>query len=153
MEFRWHILFGFVISYILVKFIGLSLFAGLIIFLSSWMIDIDHYFWYAFETKKLNPKNAINWYIKSTAKWDKLSAKEKSEFKKGIYIFHYISFWIILIILTFFYNFAIWILAGVIIHISADWSNMILKGDSIYSKLSHIYTKKHNKYKRNLSEL
>ncbi len=153
MQFRWHILFGFVASYILVEFFNFSLLAGIIIFLSSWIIDIDHYPWYAFETRNWNPKKAIEWYVQSVPKWKKLSTGERRQFRNGIYVLHDVFFWIALIILALFYNFVLWILIGIFIHIFADWGHAISKGMPIYSKVSCLYTMKKNRNKKSLSKL
>jgi hypothetical protein len=52
---KWHILFGFVISYILIYFFNFSLVAGIIIFISSFLIiDSDHFLLYILRKKDFN---------------------------------------------------------------------------------------------------
>ena len=104
MKFKHHILIGFIASLVLVKFSNLSLVIGLTIFLASWIIDIDHYFWYGFSTKNWNPFHAIKWYTKLVPKWHKLSLKEKKKFKRGISICHGVEFFLFLAILSFIHN-------------------------------------------------
>jgi len=153
MKFKYHIFIGFIISYILVRFFDFQLSAGIIIFLASWLIDVDHYFWYGFSKKSWNPFHAINWYKKSIPKWSKLSSKKRNEFRRGVFIFHGIEFWIILMLLSFTYDFFLWILIGVIIHMIADWIDLISKRESLYGKMSLIYIIRRNKNKKKLEEL
>lgn len=153
MKFKYHVLIGFIISYVLVQFFDFSLLSGAIIFFVSWMIDIDHYFWYGFLRKDWNPFHGINWYKGSIPKLSKLSLKGKKKFKCGVFIFHGIEFWIILIFLSFFHNFFLWVLIGVMIHMISDWIGLILRGESLYNKMSLIYLIRRNKNKKGLKEL
>ena len=75
--------------------------------------DGDHYFWYAFEMKDWNPLHAIKWYRNSIPKWFSLTLKERSKFKRGVFICHGSLFWIILAILSFVHEIFLWILIGV----------------------------------------
>lgn len=153
MEFKWHILFGFVTSYILVYFFNFTLFSGTIIFLSSWMIDGDHYLWYSIEMKNKNPINAIAWYKKAIPKWLKLSSKEKEQFRRGVFVFHGLLFWAILAILSFVHIIFLWILIGVAIHIIADLIDLHFRGEPLYNKIFPLYVTKRNKNKKRLKDL
>ena len=152
MEFKWHFLFGFITSYLLVYFFKFPLFAGLIIFIASWIIDIDHYLWYAIETKDWNPFNAIKWYIKSIPKYFTLSLDERKNFKKGVFILHSLLFWIILTLLSLIHPIFLWILIGVITHIVADLIDLKTKNEHLYIKIFPCYVIKKNKNKRSLTE-
>lgn len=153
MKFKYHILIGFIVSYILVQFFNFSLLSGTIIFLTSWLIDIDHYFWYGLSRKDWNPLHAIDWYKKFVLKWPKLSLRERNKFKRGSFIFHGIEFWIILILLSFVHEFFLWVLVGVVIHMIADWIDLMLRNESLYDKMSLIYIIRRNKKKKGLEEL
>lgn len=153
MKFRYHLTIGFVISFILIQFFNFSLITGLIIFLSSWLIDFDHYIWYVFEMKDKNSLHAIKWYIKSIPKWRKLSHLERNKFKRGIFIFHGVGFWLILGILSFYNKIFIWILIGILIHMIADWIDLLKKGEPLYNKILPLYVIKRNKNKKGLREL
>ena len=157
MEFKWHLLFGFVVSYILVYFFDISIFAGTIIFLSSWLIDVDHYFWYVLEMKDWNPlnaaRNAINWYKKSIPKWFKLSLEEREKFRRGVFVFHGLLFWLILVALSFFHPIFLWILAGVGIHMVADLIDLYFRREPLYNKIFPCYVIRRNKNKKELREL
>lgn len=153
MRFKYHFIIGGVASLILVQFFKFSPFSGLIIFLSSWLIDIDHYLWYAIEAKNWNPLRAIKWYIKSVPRWNRLSLKEKNKFKRGVFICHDIEFWVVLVILSFFHKFFLWILIGVTIHMTIDWIDLIGKRESLCDKMFPLYIIKKNKNKKRLKEL
>jgi len=153
MQFKWHLLIGFVASSILVYFFNFSIIAGLIIFLSSWLIDIDHYFWYAISAKDWNPLNAIRWYKKAIPKWFALTPKEKNKFKRGVFIFHGFLFWAILSALTLVHTLFFWILVGVAIHMLADWTDLYLRGEPLDNKLFPLYVIRRNKNKRGLNDL
>ena len=153
MKFKWHLIVGILVSYILVQFFNFSLIAGAIVFLSSWLIDFDHYFWFGVELKNWNPIKAIEWRIKFVPKWNKLSLLEKNKFKRGVFIFHGLGFWLIIVVLSFYYNLFFWILLGVIIHMVADWIDLINKKEPLYNKIFPIYVIKRNKNKRSLKEL
>ena len=150
MKFKWHFLIGFVASCILVYFFEFSLSAGLIIFLSSWLIDGDHYLWFAFETKDWNPLHAIKWYRKSVPRWFKLSLKERKKFKRGVFICHSLIFWLILAALSFINIIFFWILIGITIHMVADLIDLVKRGEPIYNKIFPLYVIKRNKNKKGL---
>ena len=148
MEFKWHLLFGFITSYVLIHFFNFPLLAGLIIFIASWIIDIDHYPWYALETKDWNPFHAIEWYVKMVPKWWALSLNERRKFKHGIFIFHSLLFWMILASLSFIHPLFLWILIGIAIHIFADLIDLKIKNEPLYIKIFPLYTIRKNKNKR-----
>jgi len=153
MEFKWHLIIGFTASYILIQFFNFSLFAGLIIFLSSFLIDGDHYLWYAFETKNYNPIDAIKWYIKSIPRWFELSLKEREKFRRGVFLCHGIGFWVVLAVLSFIHKIFLWILIGVAIHMVADWIDLIRRGEPLYNKIFPCLVVRRNKNKKGLKEL
>lgn len=153
MEVKWHLLIGFTASYLLVQFFNFSLLAGLTIFLSSFLIDIDHYFWYVIETKDWNLFRSIKWYEKAIPKWFSLTLKERNKFKRGVFIFHGIPFLAILAALSFLNKIFLWILIGVGIHMVMDWIDVMGKGEPWYSKTFPCYVIKRNKNKKEIEEL
>ena len=150
MQFKWHILIGFIVSFILVRFIGFSPLAGLIIFLVSVLIDGDHYLWYAIE---MNDWNALRWYNNSIPKWFSLSIKERNKFKRGGFVLHSAGFWIILLILSFVHSFFLWVFLGVTLHMISDLLDLVVRGEPLYNKLCPLYVIKRNKNKKSLGEL
>lgn len=150
MKFRHHILIGLIVSSAIVFFSKATFLEGTIIFLASILIDFDHYLWYGTVTKDWNPLHAIRWYIKKNPQLKNLSKKEKNKFKKGVFIFHSVGFWIALYLLSLYNNFFLFILIGIGIHILADYFHMIKNGEPIYNKVSTLYTLKRNKNKKAL---
>jgi hypothetical protein len=153
MRFRWHFLFGFVITYSLVYFFDLSLSAGLIIFFSSWLIDGDHYLWYSIEMKDWNPLHAIKWTIKISPKWLNLPRKKKEKFRQGIFVLHGIFFWTVILILLFVNRIFLWVFIGIVIHIVADLIDLAIRKEHLYLKICPLYVIWKNKGKKSLRKL
>jgi hypothetical protein len=137
---KYHLILGILFSLFLIIFFGLNLVEAGIVFFSSFLIDVDHYLLYVFKKKDLNLKNAVIWFKKRREKWINLSKKEKNEFKRPIYIFHGIEFFSLLIISCFFNFFFFFILIGFIFHILIDLIEIVLIKDSVFFKMSIIYT-------------
>lgn len=153
MQFKWHVLFGFVASYLLVYFFHFSFLSGAIIFLSSFMIDFDHYLWYGFLMGDWDPKNAINWGLKVEKKWAATPLIERKKFQRGIFVFHSLFFWIILALLSFYlHTFFLWVLIGVMIHMVADFSDLLYKKEPLYNKILPCLVVIKNKGKKSLKE-
>ena len=147
---KYHIFSGFAVSYILVYFFNFSLFAGIIVFLSSFLIDIDHYFFSVYKTKNLSLSNSIKEHYKLRQKLLSMQPKERRNYKTPIMIFHGIEFWFLIIILSFFSNIFLLILIGIIIHMSLDFIDIIYNKAPIYTKLSVIAVLQKNKNRKSL---
>jgi len=135
---KYHILIGFLVSLIIVFTFNIPWIGGLIIFLSSFLIDVDHYLYYVFKERDISLKNAYNYFLKIR---DKVN-KNKKNYKPLFIIFHGVETLIILLIfisLNFFRDFFSWILIGFIIHLSLDYIDYIKSGIPISGKLSQIY--------------
>ena len=145
---KYHILFGFAFVYILVQFFNFSLFAGLIIFLSSVLIDVDHYFKYIIKKKKFHLIKFYKSEIRRTEKWRKLKQQQKSKYKLPQFVFHGIEFIAILLLLSFINKFFLWILIGVVFHMVFGYISIIYFQDPIYLKFSQIYIYIRNKNKK-----
>lgn len=143
-----HILAGFVFAYILVYFFSFSLTAGLIIFLASVLIDLDHYIIYTRRTKDYNLLKAYNYWISRSRKWRKLTREQKAEYKITHFFFHGIEFIILLIILSFISNIFYYILIGTLFHMLIDYFSIFALKDPPYIKFSQIYLYIRNKTKK-----
>jgi len=154
MELKHHILIGFVASYILIYFFEIPLKVGIVIFLSSVLIDFDHYIWYGAEFKDWNPLKAVKWYQEYGKKYHCLPKREKEKYRYGVFIFHGILFWLLLAVFGFFvHRLFFWILAGIAIHILSDQITLKILREPFYVKFSALYTWKRNKNKKKLSNL
>jgi len=153
MKFRWHFLLGLVVTFVLMYLFDFSLLEGTIIFLASWLIDIDHYPWYVFEIRDWNPVRALKWHRRTAPRWLALSRKEREKFRWGVFVFHSLFFWVILAILSLFYQVFFWILIGVAIHMIADLIDLVAKDEPLYMKIFPCYVMKRNKNKKGLKVL
>lgn len=143
---KWHILLGAVFSFLIYYLFSLTLAQFLIIFISSFMIDIDHYLFYIFLKKKFNPYQAYKWFFDGMKEYLKLAIEERKRFKKCIFIFHGIEFWIIFAGLCFVNKVFLWILIGVMFHMILDFAEIFYYKEPFYSKFSQIYVFIKNKY-------
>ena len=151
---KWHVLIGFVFSYTLIYFFNISFSAGTIIFLSSFLIDADHYLYYAFYKKDWNPIHSVKWFYNLIEKHKKLTIAEKKMIKGHILIFHGIEFWAVLLLSGIYFNkLFLFVLTGVGIHMVADWTYLIRSHKSVYLKFSQTWIFIRNKNTKGLREL
>ena len=147
---RYHIIIGLIISSSIVLLFNISLISGIIIFLSSFLIDIDHYFYYIYKKKNLSIKKSYQWFVKRTIKCKKIPKKQRKNYKSPVLIFHGIEFWLFIFILSLFYHFFFYIFIGIIIHMFVDISYIIYQRYPCTSKISQINTYLKNKNKKQL---
>ena len=84
-----------------------------LIFLSGFLIDGDHYLWYILKFKNFSFRKAY---------WYHVEHKGKSK----LHIAHTIEFWILLAILSFYFRFFYFILIGVIFHNILDFIHIYI---------------------------
>ncbi|MDP3026132.1 MAG: hypothetical protein Q8N63_00365 [Nanoarchaeota archaeon] len=106
---KWHALFGFVFAYVLYWFTSMNMFEASLIFLSSVLIDFDHYVWIVKRKGYFNLKQAYLWH----------KALPKNH-KPIMNIFHTIEFIIFIFILTFFWKVFLYVLMGMLFHSVLD---------------------------------
>lgn len=111
---KWHILFGAIFSLFLYFFLGMSFVNSSIVFLASVLIDFDHCIFYFFRTKDFNLKRAYFWH-KNLPK----------NHKPLTQIFHVIEFLLLIFILSFFYEFFLFVFIGLIFHSIVDLAEML----------------------------
>ncbi|MAG02050.1 hypothetical protein CMI42_01830 [Candidatus Pacearchaeota archaeon] len=136
---RYHIIVGFIASLSIHYFFQTTPLETLIIFLASFLMDIDHYLFYIYEKKDFSVKKSMKYFVDGRNHWLTLSPKEKKKHKKPIFIFHGIEFWLIILILTQL-TYSFWfVLLGFLIHMILDWIDFIIIGDPLIDKFSQIY--------------
>ncbi len=145
---KWHFLYGYVFSIILVYFFHFSLFAGLVVFLSSIFIDLDHVLIYFIKTKNLHPFKFYNWSLVRKEIWNKLSSKEKEDFKRPHFILHGLEAVLILILLSYLHVFFFWILLGVLLHLILDFIVLFYEREHLAIKTSQIWLWQRNKNRK-----
>ena len=115
---KTHIIINFFISLPLLFIIN-PVFV-LIFFLSSFLIDVDHYLYYIFKKKSFSLKKAYNWFVIGGIKLRKLSKQERKKHNLGIMIFHGIEQIIILTLISAIFLPLFYIALGFFIHLIED---------------------------------
>ena len=136
---KHHIILGIFFCLIL-YFFNFSFFRLVIIFLSSVLIDIDHYLWYAFGGKTLSLKEAYAWFVKTGKYYDSLPEKQRKKLYVGVFPFHSIEFLLPLFILGFASPILLFIFIGFIFHSICDLLSEIWGPQRATYKISIIYT-------------
>ena len=95
-----------------ISFLGLIL-----IFLSSILIDFDHYLWFIVNFRNFSLKKAYL-YLKNN--------KSKKN-KRKLMVFHTIEFLILILILSSFFKLFIYVFIGTLFHILIDTIDLIFK--------------------------
>ena len=138
-----HLIVGVIFTVILF-FINPSIgFLGaLLIVLSTVLVDIDHYIFYAIKKRDLSLINAYKWYQSNRVKTHHLSKKEKSKIYFGFHFLHGIEIFAIIYLLYAYINpIFLYIMMGYSLHFFADllveavWCGRTDKISVIYSLL------------------
>jgi hypothetical protein len=123
---KYHILFGFIFAVILYFiFPNISFLGIVIIFLSSFLIDVDHILYYFFRKGNLNPFKAYRWYIDRAKKICKLPRQQKKNFYSGLYIFHGVEVLIFLFLLSHYFPILFFVFLGFSLHFIIDFFHEI----------------------------
>lgn len=150
MQPKWHLLYSFIFSFILIYFFEISLFYGAILFISSLLIDLDHFLLYILEKKSFHPIKFLSWSDKKTLAWKKLGASAKN-YRAPQFILHGIEFILILILLAVFINkIFLFILIGVLFHLFLDYLEFFYYGhqfNHVSHKISQIWVWHNNRNK------
>jgi hypothetical protein len=127
---KTHILFGFIFSLFLFLFFPeISLAGIIIIFVSSVLIDTDHYLFYVWLKKDLSLKNSYYWFLSKSKQFEKLSLKEKKKLiNPAPCFFHGIEAILVLILLSFIHVFFFYVLVGFLFHQFLDLISIVKKG-------------------------
>ena len=129
---RWHILFGLIFSIAVYLLFPITLLQASIIFLSSILIDIDHYLFYVKRKKDFSLPKAYRWHIHL----GKIKANKK---KSAMMFMHTIEFLILIAILSYFFNIFIYILIGLLFHMILDMLHHLQSKE--YSLIRYIIIK------------
>ncbi len=137
---QFHIFLGLIFSEILYLFFPqINLQAFFLIFLSSFLIDVDHYIYYLIRKRDFNLKNSYNWFMKQV----KLIHQFSISFQRKVYIgfnfLHGIEFLILLLCSGYFFSKIFYfIFIGVLFHLTLDLFYEIYSGERL-DKISTIY--------------
>ena len=137
---KTHIILGFVFSLILYLFFHVSLFNSILIFLATFLGDVDHYIFYMLKKRTLNFKESYNWFLNVGKRFDKLPSKKKKHYHLGYFPLHSIECFLVLFILGFYFNFLFFILIGLMFHTAMDMVYEYFGPKRALYKISIIYT-------------
>ena len=145
---KYHIVIGFLASLIIHLIFQITFIQFLVIFLSSVLIDADHYFLYILRKKDFSLRKAINYFKERRKKWLSMKPEKRKNYKRAIFIFHGIEFWLLLIIIANYINLIWFVLIGIFIHMVLDYIDLIYVNDYLYTKFSQLYVYYTNKRKK-----
>jgi len=144
-----HIIIGLILSLLIyLIFPQIGILAAGVIFLSSFLIDVDHYLYYAIKYHDWNLKNAYNWFIHKSKIWNKLTPHQRKDYERAVIIFHGAECIFILMLLVILNKIFLFILIGFIIHLLLDFIDILNRNEPIYIKSSQILVMHRNKNKK-----
>ncbi|MBI2106435.1 hypothetical protein HYT57_00465 [Candidatus Woesearchaeota archaeon] len=119
MDISRHFIVNCILVILLLPSYGISSF---LVFISGFLIDIDHYIWYALKFKDLNPKNSYIFH------------KERRQLIEidRLHIFHVIEFWLLILILGIIFYIPT-LIFGLVTHLIMDFSEMPLTSKNLRS--------------------
>ena len=121
-----HILLGLLFSIIIwIIFPQLTLSTILIIFLSSVLIDIDHYAVYVYRKKQFSLKKALKYYADLQEIFSE-KVKQNPKLKYHLHLLHTIEILLIVIFLSLYFNF-FYILIGFSFHLITDTIDLAIR--------------------------
>jgi len=116
-----HALFAIIFAAILYPFIG---YYSIIVFLSGFVVDVDHYIYYAIRKKDFNLMNGYFYHVPGS--------KVHEPHSDSLYIFHTWEIWLLFFILAFLsHQLFLFILIGIIFHMIFDWGYLFFNKDAI----------------------
>lgn len=123
---KWHIILGFIFSGLLYYlFPQIGILEASIIFLASFLIDVDHYIYYVFLKKDFSLKRAYNWFVENIKKYPLIQKKERESILFAICIFHTIESLILILFLSYLFHPFIFVFIGFLFHRILDDLNAI----------------------------
>jgi hypothetical protein len=143
---RWHIFFGAIFTTIIwtispeTNLLHLSL-----VFLSSFLIDFDHYLVALSNTHKLSLNKALE-YFECLGEKEKTEQKHNKRKKGHFYLFHTLEFHVLILLLSLIYVEFFYIFLGMIFHSLLDIAWM-LKKNRIYRREFLLVNWINNKFK------
>ncbi|MBI2106129.1 hypothetical protein HYT56_04815 [Candidatus Woesearchaeota archaeon] len=110
-----HILFAFLFSLILFPFIG---YYSIVVFLSGFVFDIDHYLYYAIKKKDIGFINGYLYHVPGS--------KVYEAHHDVLHIFHTWEVWMLFLILTIFHKIFLFSLIGLLFHMILDQGYLLI---------------------------
>jgi hypothetical protein len=152
-----HIIYGAIFSILISLSPQISFFQGIVIFLASFLIDVDHYLYYVYKKKDFNLKNSFKWFTRNREKFLKMNEKEKEQIYMGLCFLHGIETIVILILLSIMpfihSNIFLFVALGFIFHQAVDAIDLYRKEYRFDKVISFFYAVKKSKNKSLLQDL
>lgn len=136
MDVSKHIIYGFLLGLVLLPLVGII--NSIVIFLSSFLIDFDHYLYYVYQKKDLSLKNSYKWFKEKIKKFKKIEKNERENYKVSFLCFHGIESVLIFLLLGFFYSLFFYVAIGILFHLFLDYIEQA-KFQKRIDKVSIIY--------------
>lgn len=136
-----HIILGFTVGvFLFFLYPSAGFVGGAIFFLSSFLIDVDHYFYFVFTQKNLSLKKAYGWFLTKRKNYLSLPYKQKKTSHYCFCLFHGFEPIILFFILGHFLHFYFYFVAfGMLFHLFLDLIDEVLIFKSPSNKYSVIY--------------
>jgi len=136
-----HIFFGLCFTILLhLLFPVVSLFELSLFFLSSFLIDTDHYLYYVIKKRDLRLNRAYKWFVSKRKKYLVLSVDNRKKYYSSFCFFHGIESILFFVLLGIFFNkFFLFIAFGMLLHLILDLYEAIFVVKSRIDKISIIY--------------
>ncbi|MBI2671176.1 hypothetical protein HYX18_04345 [Candidatus Woesearchaeota archaeon] len=128
---KQHFILGLIFSMFTIPYFGIL--NSIIVFLASFLIDVDHYFSYVYKKQDFSLRNAIAYF-----------SDLRNMPYHTLHVFHTVEFWILLLLLSYFSSVFLIILIGILFHLSLDFTEMVYKNwyeNRIYSFLLWLIVK------------
>jgi len=145
---KTHLILGFLFSAVLLTIFDINLLSVLLVFFSSFLIDVDHYFYGIYKKRTLSLGKIYSFFLKHRDKWKKLSYEQKKKVKFPMLIFHGAEFMLIVFLLSFKFGIFYFIFLGSLFHLFIDYIEIISEKDPLYVKASVLYVYLSNKNKK-----
>jgi hypothetical protein len=137
---KYHIFLGFILSLILyLIFPSITLIGAGIIFLSSFLIDVDHYIYYAVKKGNINPLKSVKYFMTKRKKLIGMNIENRKKVYSCFCFLHGIEILIILFVAGIFVSkYFLLIFIGFAFHLFLDLFEEIHKNLRL-DKISVIY--------------
>jgi len=124
---RWHIFWGLIFTGIIwLSSPSIEYYYLIILFLSTVLLDIDHYINAAYKEKNLSLRKAFSYYsrLNKRIKFQELKGIRK---KEDFHPLHTVEFHLVIAILAYFFTPFIFVFLGIVFHSLLDLFSLIYR--------------------------
>lgn len=137
----WHVFLGILFSiFLFFMFPEIGLINLSLVFLSSILIDVDHYIFYIYHNKDFNLRKAYNHFIQHKIKWKEMIKTSNYKSLPSFFIFHGLEVLLLLFVLSIFFRPAYFVFVGFSFHLFLDLTEQaIYSGETKKFSLANDY--------------